>query len=216
MKPLKRTRILISLGVIDVALLILLSYLHGRGNISTLSLVIGFFILAAFALAGIVAAYYKYPLKDDEVKDGFDPGSFVVSRSREGTAFEVLSGIAVIAAWIISLVTHQFVDADGGIAFRPIFGLFVMTVLPVSLLCNVYDPGSAFSRRRITNATQLKLAVRLRRCSATFIALLALLCTIDESCDDKWPAICIYFLMALASVICVVFAILFLTAKETK
>ena len=205
MKQTDRKRFLIMLGVVELGLFIYMIVLHGKGSIDTLSFVIGFFVLAAITLVGIVAAFYKYPWIEEKKEGGFDPSLIEVLRTREGTIFEALAGLILAGAWAVAIATHQI---DG--VNRYAIGLFVLTVADITILCDVYSPGIKSRMRKYTNAKQVALDIRMCRCLAVEFALVVLLYALPREYYQTWW---LYILAAVFLITCAIFRYLIHKAR---
>lgn len=196
MKQTDRKRFLIMLGVVELGLFIYMIVLHGKGSMDTLSFVIGFFVLAAITLVGIVAAFYKYPWIEEKKEGGFDPSLIEVPRTREGTILEALAGLILAGAWAVAIATHLI---DG--VNRYAIGLFVLTVADITILCDVYSPGIKSRMRKYTNAKQVALDIRMCRFMAVEFALVVLLYALPRDYYQTW------WLYILAAIFVITFAI---------
>lgn len=186
MKKMDRKRYLITLGVVELGLLIYMMVLHGKGSMDTLSFVIGFFVLAAIALLGIVSAFYKFPWVEEKKEGGFDPALIEVPRTREGTILEVLAGLILAGAWAAAIATHRFTGVDGSFSFNEACGLIVLTVADIIILCDVYSPGIKSRVKRYTNVKQVALDIRMCRCMAVEFALVLLLYALPREYYKTW------------------------------
>lgn len=176
-----RKRYLIILGVVELGLFIYMIVLHGKGSIDTLSFVIGFFVLAAITLVGIVAAFYKYPWIEEKKEGGFDPSLIEVPRTREGTIFEALVGLILAGAWAVAIATHLI---DG--VNRHAISLFVLTIADIVILSDVYTPGIKSRMRKYNNAKQVALDIRMCRVLAVEFALLVLMSALPSEYYQTW------------------------------
>ena len=205
MKQTDRKRFLIMLGVVELGLFIYMIVLHGKGSMDTLSFVIGFFVLAAITLVGIVAAFYKYPWIEEKKEGGFDPSLIEVPRTREGTILEALAGLILAGAWAVAIATHLI---DG--VNRYAIGLFVLTVADITILCDVYSPGIKSRMRKYTNAKQVALDIRMCRCLAVEFALVVLLYALPREYYQTWL---LYILAAVFLITCAIFRYLIHKAR---
>lgn len=171
MKPLNRKCALIVLGIVEAIVLISLFVLLEMGKMSNVTFILTLFTILSLSLAVLVFILYKYPVTTFVRQDGFDPDSVNVSRTREGTIFEAVTGLLVAAAWIIALATRSFIGEDGGILYRYIFNVILTTCWIVFFLVDVYTPSEIHGVGRITNARQVSLAVRMYRIQAVLFAL---------------------------------------------
>ena len=206
MKKMDRKRYLITLGVVELGLLIYMMVLHGKGSMDTLSFVIGFFVLAAIALLGIVSAFYKFPWVEEKKEGGFDPSLIEVPRTLEGTIFEALSGLILAASWAVAIATHQINGVDS-YAVK----LFVLTVADIIILCDVYSPGIKSRLRKYTNVRQVALDIRMCRLIAVEFALIVLLAALPTEYYQTWW---IYYILAAAFLVtCAIFRYLIYKAR---
>ena len=195
MKQMDRKLYLIILGVVELALFVCLLVLYER-SLDALSFVIGFFVLAAIALVGIVVAFYRYPWVEEKKEGGFDPSLIEVSRTREGTIFEVLAGLILASAWAVALATHLIDGVD-----RHAISMFVLTAADIIILSDVYSPGIKSRMRKYTNAKQVALDIRMCRCFAVEFALLELLSALPTEYYKRW------WLFILAAAFLITFAV---------
>lgn len=167
-----RKRAIIILAIIEIITGVPLIVLQDMGKISSLTFILALFTILFLSLAAIVFLLYKYPATTTEKKEkeGFDPDS-VVSRTREGTIFEVVTGFLIVAAWVIALATRFFIDDNGEVLYRYIIDLFALTSAAVFCLIDVYTPGDFYIARKLANAKQVGLAVRMYRVLAVLVAL---------------------------------------------
>jgi hypothetical protein len=205
MKQMNRKRYLIMLGVIELAIFIYMIVLHGKGSMDTLSFVIGFFVLAAITLVGIVAAFYRYPWVEEKKEGGFDPSLVEVPRTREGTIFEALAGLILAASWAVAIATHQINGVDS-YAIK----MFVLTIADIIILCDVYSPGIKSRSRKYTNVRQVALDIRMCRLLAVEFALLVLLAALPTEYYQTWW---IYILAAAFLVTYAIFRYLIYKAR---
>lgn len=210
MKQMNRKRYLIMLGVIELALFIFMIVLHGKGSMDTLSFVIGFFVLAAITLVGIVATFYRYPWIEEKKEGSFDPAQIEVPRTREGTIFEALAGLILAGAWTAAFATHRFTGVDGSFDFTTALSLFVLTVADIIILSDAYSPGIKSRMRKYTNVKQVALDIRMCRLLAVEFALFVLFFALPTEYYQTWW---LYILIAAFIATIVVFRYLIYKAR---
>ncbi len=193
------------LGVIELAIFIYMIVLHGKGSMDTLSFVIGFFVLAAITLVGIVAAFYRYPWVEEKKEGGFDPSLVEVPRTRAGTTFEALASLILADSWAVAIATHQINGVDS-YAIK----MFVLTIADIIILCDVYSPGIKSRSRKYTNVRQVALDIRMCRLLAVEFALLVLLAALPTEYYQTWW---IYILAAAFLVTYAIFRYLIYKAR---
>lgn len=209
MKPLNRNRAFVALAVIEAIIVIPLLALMGIGKMSTLTSVLSLFTILFLSLAAVVFILYKYPITTFIPNAGFDPDSVNVGRTREGTIFEVITGLLVAAAWAIALVSRHFIGDGGEILYREIFDMVMLTLCIAFLLIDVYTPSFLFLAGKLTNVKQVGLAVRMDRILALIIAVFLVL-YVTPALHYNWLAVCIF---ALFLVTVIVFRIFIHKAK---
>lgn len=209
MKPLNRNRAFVALAVIEAIIVIPLLALMGIGKMSTLTSVLSLFTILFLSLAAVVFILYKYPITTFIPNAGFDPDSVHVGRTREGTIFEVITGLLVAAAWAIALVSRHFIGDGGEILYREIFDMVMLTLCIAFLLIDVYTPSFLFLAGKLTNVKQVGLAVRMDRILALIIAVFLVL-YVTPALHYNWLAVCIF---ALFLVTVIVFRIFIHKAK---
>ena len=209
MKPMNRKHALCALAIIEAITIIPLCVLQGMGKMSGLTFVLALFAILFLSLAAVVLILYKYPITTAEKKEGFDPDSVHVGRTREGTVFEVITGILVATAWTIALVSRHFIGDSGEILYREIFNMVMLTSCIAFLLIDVYTPSFLCLAGKLTNAKQVGLAVRMDRIMALIIAAFLVL-YVTPALHYNWLAVCIF---ALLIVIVIVFRILISKAR---
>ena len=212
MKPMNRKSALTLFAIIEAIILIPLILLLGMGKMSNVTFALALFTLLFLSLATVVFILYKYPATGAEKKEGFDPDSVEVRRTREGTIFEAITGIIVFAAWAIALATHRFIGEDGKILYREIFSMFFCVLPIVSLLIDVYTPSDLHLTGKLTNARQVGHAVRMNRILAAIFAVV-LLILVTPALHIKWLIIC---LLAVALGVLLVFNILIHKDKQEQ
>lgn len=209
MKPFDRKHALWALAILEAIVIIPLCVLQGMGKMSGLTFVLALFTILFLSLAAVVFILYKYPVTTFMSNDGFDPDSVNVDRTREGTVFEVITGILVAAAWTIALVSRHFIGDSGEILYREIFDMVMLTSCIAFLLIDVYTPSFLFLAGKLTNAKRVGLAVRMDRILALIIAVFLVL-YVTPALHYNWLAVCIF---ALLIVIVIVFRILISKAR---
>ena len=209
MKPFDRKHALWALAILDAIVIIPLCVLQGMGKMSGLTFVLALFTILFLSLAAVVLILYKYPITTAEKKEGFDPDSVHVGRTREGTIFEVITGSLVAAAWAIALASRHFIGDNGEILYREIFDMVMLTSCIAFLLIDVYTPSFLFLAGKLTNVKQVGLAVRMDRILALIIAVFLVL-YVTPALHYNWLAVCIF---ALFLVTVIVFRIFIHKAK---
>ena len=209
MKPLNRKHALWALAILEAIVIIPLCVLQGMGKMSGLTFVLALFTILFLSLAAVVLILYKYPITTAEKKEGFDPDSVHVGRTREGTTFEVITGLLVAAAWAIALASRHFIGDGGEILYREIFDMVMLTSCIAFLLIDVYTPSFLFLAGKLTNVKQVGLAVRMDRSLALIIAVFLILYA-TPALHYNWLAVCIF---ALFLVTVIVFRIFIHKAK---
>lgn len=208
MKPLNRKSAFSVFAVVETIITLLLIVFWGMGKLSHLTFVLSLFTILFLSLVAVVFILYKYPATTAE-KGGFDPDKVHVGRTREGTIYEVITGLIIAAAWIIALATQFFIGEDGGILYKEFFYMLLFTLMIVVTLIDMYTPRDLHLAGKLTNAKQVALAVRMNRILALLIALLLVSCVIPQW-HNNWFAIC---WLALAFGVFIVFRILIHKAK---
>ena len=112
-------------------------------------------------------------------QEDFDINNVKVYRTIEGTIFEVVAAILVIATWIIALARHQF-DSTFGEPW--LTGIIALTLGVVALLVGCYFPRLSKNSYRFKNFTQVLISVRTCRILAIELAL-AMLCNAISNCS---------------------------------
>ena len=204
-----RKNALTLLVLVEAAILLPLCVFQGMGKMSSLTFVLALFTILFLSLAAVVLILYKYPITTFIPKADFDPDSVHVGRTREGTVFEIITGIFVAAAWAIALVSRHFIGADGEILYREIFDMVMLTSCIAFLLIDVYTPSFLFLAGKLTNVKQVGLAVRMDRILALIIAVFLVLYIIP-ALHLNWLAVCLF---ALFLVTVIVFRVLIHKAK---
>ena len=212
MKPFDRKRALYALAGIEAIIIISLCVLLGMGMMSNTTFILTLFTILFLSLAALVFILYKYPIKTFIQQDGFDPDSVDVGRTREGTTFEVITGLLVVAAWAIALVYRHFIGDSGEILYREFFDMVLLTSCIAFLLIDVYTPSFLFLAGKLDNVKQVGLAVRMDRILAFILAVFFVM-YVTPAFHHNWFAVC---LVALFLVTVVVFRILIHKAKVAK
>lgn len=212
MKPMNRKSAFNVFAIVEAFIMLPLIVFWGLGKMSNVTFVLTLFTLLFLSLATVVFILYKYPATGAEKKEGFDPDSVEVRRTREGTIFETFTGIIVLIAWIIALATHRFIGEDGKILYREIFSMFFCVLPIVSLLIDVYTPSDLHLAGKVTSARQVGYAVRMNRILAAIIAVLLLIFA-TPVLHIKWLTIC---LLAVALGVLLVFNILIHKDKQEQ
>lgn len=209
MKPFNRKHALCALAIIEAITIIPLCVVQGMGKMSGLTFVLALFAILFLSLVAVVFILYKYPITTAEKKEGFDLDSFEVSRTREGSIFEAVTGILVATAWAIAIATRHFIGDDGGVLYRNIFDMLCFSLIIAYLLIDVYTPGLLFLAGKLTNAKQVGLAVRMDRILALLMAVFLIL-SVTPALHLNWLAVCLF---ALLLITVIVFRILISKAK---
>ena len=121
--------------------------------------------------ATIVMVVSAVVANEPTAQNGFDVEAVHVGRSREGTLFEIASGLLVIVAWVIALASHLFFGTDGSVNYSLIFTWSIITLMVAILLIQAYKPGAIAEMGNLTNMKQVRIAIRASRILALVLAL---------------------------------------------
>ena len=172
MNRLNRNLYLLFIGIIEAIFIIYTIVMNRKENIETWELMFGCCGMAIIGVMCIVVAFVSKSGKKKE--DGPVLDLTEVPHSREGIIFEVLTGLIIIAAWVVAFVTDRFWD-DGFFYFLNPVTLFILTIMVITVLWFVSMPNFLSMVRRHTNVKQVALEVRMCRVLAVELALLVLL-----------------------------------------
>ncbi|MCR5469615.1 MAG: hypothetical protein K6F22_01600 [Prevotella sp.] len=103
------------------------------------------------------------------MEERFNINEVRVLRTKEGTAFEVVTIGTLIAAWIVAIMYHRLDETN------EIISIIVVSVATLWLLFEVYWPSQiSITGVKLRNIRQVALAVRWCRVIALQIAILQL------------------------------------------
>ena len=117
--------------------------------------------------------------KTNNQQEEFDINNVKVHRTIEGTIFEVVAAILVIATWIIALARPQF---DGTVGEQWLRSIIALTLGAVALLVGSYFPRLSKNSHLLKNYNQVLIFVRTCRVLAIEFAL-AMLCNAISNCS---------------------------------
>ncbi|MBR5656008.1 MAG: hypothetical protein IKW98_04915 [Prevotella sp.] len=140
-----------------------------------------------------------------EQKD-FDIKKVKVYRTLEGTIFEFVAAIILIATWIAAVATRVFNGSD--ITAKYVV-LVVISLAVIVMLANAYYPRRLNFGQELKNIRQVEIGIRMVRTLAVELAFLPLFMIAFTPEHDFAPII----LFAILIVTVVVFKILLNKAK---
>ena len=174
----KKTNNLITTVIVIALALILVLYAAGRIDNLVASLfgaIVGLFALVYYVI------YPEVTTKEEMVEDKIERALKLkkVPRTREGTTFEVATGLILASSVVVGIVTHMFESHVNDGLFEEYVVLFIWAI---AALIFAYHPLFFIpirSSMRVTNEEQLKLLIRRKRVFALAAALMALIITIS-------------------------------------
>lgn len=174
----KKTNNLITTVIVIALALILVLYAADRiDNLvaSLLGAIVGLFALVYYVI------YPEVTTKEEMVEDKIERALKLkkVPRTREGTIFEVATGLILASSVVIGIVTHMFESNINDSLFQEYVLLFIAAI---AALIFAYHPLFFIpiqSSMRVTNEEQLKLLIRRKRVFAIASALVALILSIS-------------------------------------
>jgi hypothetical protein len=184
MKPLSRNGAINLLAVVEGIVVIALLVLWAMGKMSNVAFAVSMFTVLFLSFVTAIFIMFKYQGAPDEN----EIDKVAVTRTRQGTIIEAVTGMLVVGAWIAALATRRFIGDDGGILYRKIFDMFMMTSFIAFLLIDVYTPSDLHFVGKLTNAKQVYLGVRMNRILAILFALYLIIYVIP-SLHVIWLAI---------------------------
>lgn len=167
MKPLSRNSAINILAVVEGIVVIALLVLWAMGKMSNVAFAVSMFSALFLSFVTAIFIMFKY----QSVPDENEIDKVTVTRTRQGTIIEAVTGLLVVGAWIAALATRRFIGEDGGILYRKIFDMFMTTSFIAFLLIDVYTPSELHFVGKLTNARQVYLGVRMNRTLALLFAL---------------------------------------------
>ena len=180
---------LIAAVLFGVLFLIIVLYIHGRIShlvtiISGIGIICGYTITHHFLSAATC--------EEDNEKEKIQRAlrKTKVTRTREGTIFEVATALILVCSLVIGIANHTFEQGDSILSFC------AFCFATITLLILAYHPfwGSSFDN--FTNAEQIKLLIRKNRVGAVASALMALILSIKP----LWNTLVIAILIGLVVV----------------
>ena len=184
MKPLSKNSAINLLAVVEAIVVISLLVLWAMGKMSNVAFAVSMFSALFLSFVTVIFIMFKY----QGVADENEIDKITVTRTRQGTIIEAVTGLLVVGAWIAALATRQFIGEDGGILYRKIFDTFMLTSFIAFLLIDVYTPSDLHFVGKLTNARQVYLGVRMNRILAILFALF-LIISVIPSLRVNWLAI---------------------------
>ena len=172
MKPIKRKNLMGMVGLITFLLVVIAAFLAVDNNkLDHQAFFIPATIVMVISAVVFLFIMFKCPANEPTAQNGFDVEAVHVGRSREGTLFEIASGLLVIVAWVIALASHLFFGTDGSVNYSLIFTWSIITLMVAILLIQVYKPGAIAEMGQLTNMKQVRIAIRACRILALVLAL---------------------------------------------
>lgn len=172
MKPIKRKNLMGIVGLISFLLVVIAAFLAVDNNeMDQKAFLIPATIVMVVSAVVLLFIMFKCPANEPTAQNGFDVEAVHVGRSREGTSFEIASGLLVIVAWVIALASHLFFGTDGSVNYSLIFTWSIITLMVAILLIQAYKPGAIAEMGNLTNMKQVRIAIRASRILALVLAL---------------------------------------------
>lgn len=181
---------LIAAVMFGVLFLIIVLYIHGRIShlvaiISGIGIICGYTITRHF----LSAATSEEDKEKEKVQRALRKTK--VTRTREGTIFEVATALILICSLVIGIANHTFEQGDSTLR-----DYAFCCIAAIALLILAYHPFWGSSLGNFTNAEQYKLLIRKNRVGAVATALLALIVSIRP----LWNTLVIAILIGLVVV----------------
>lgn len=163
MKQLNRNRAFVLLAVVEAIIVIPLFVLMGMGKISMMTSILTLFTVLFLTLAAVVYILFRFSATGPENDVAFDPDSVHVDRSLASTIMEGITAILVIVAWVIALASRHFISEDGGILYRKIIDMMMLSLTIFFIVLDVQRPSEYFLAGKLTNAKQVGVASLMYR-----------------------------------------------------
>lgn len=127
---------------------------------------------------------------DKDIREGMKLG-----RTREGTVFEVVAAVLIIIMWVMSLWLIERYGAD--VMEQVVNGLIATIAAPIVLFA-AYRPAHINVPAVMTNAVQVRLAVRLVRIVALEVIAMVISMNIAMAFDPSGQALILCIMAACA------------------